>query len=377
MGQRRQHPSHAGLGSTLLMVVAAAVGTSCFNGSDAAGLPCRSDDDCGRGHSCIMELCGGPMASVGSTSVAGSTSSGGAGSSDGSSSSGGGPAVCGNAVIEDGEDCDPGGAVDTPLCDADCSLAVCGDTYVNGMANEGCDDGNDESVDGCTAQCMPTLFWDDMNEAPVTNNKWTGTIPEHISEDDAALFSLPSGWQYGVPEPGAWGSGVYHFDSGTVRLVSAPIVFPAPPLPPGMRYELRFSHRRRFDGNQMDLIPGVCDEPFSSDGGLVLLLEDGQPPRTIGPAPGHPDVLSDPGSCFDNLADPANPRFIPGAPQPVFAGLGPPEFIDEIVPITNVAGQTLQLAFEVSYDCSNCWQMPPPGAGWIIDDVVVAPFAAM
>jgi hypothetical protein len=56
-------------------------------------------------------------------------------------------AVCGNGVLEGGEQCDPGG-FDTVTCDADCTLALCGDGYVNAAAGEQCDGGA-----GCDASC--------------------------------------------------------------------------------------------------------------------------------------------------------------------------------------------------------------------------------
>ena len=61
--------------------------------------------------------------------------------------------ICGDTIANGGEDCDEG-AVDTMLCDADCTLATCGDGYINGMAGEQCDDGNTTDGDGCSSTCM-------------------------------------------------------------------------------------------------------------------------------------------------------------------------------------------------------------------------------
>lgn len=47
--------------------------------------------------------------------------------------------TCGNAVLDDGEECDEGGA--SALCDVDCTLALCGDGLLNALAGESCDDG--------------------------------------------------------------------------------------------------------------------------------------------------------------------------------------------------------------------------------------------
>lgn len=63
------------------------------------------------------------------------------------------PAVCGNAVVEVGEGCDDGG--DGVVCDADCSPASCGDGYLNEVASEVCDDGvaNGSTSTLCTTSC--------------------------------------------------------------------------------------------------------------------------------------------------------------------------------------------------------------------------------
>jgi cysteine-rich repeat protein len=64
----------------------------------------------------------------------------------------GGVPNCGNGIVDCEEDCDTGG--DSPTCDADCSLAVCGDGDLNGLAGEECDDGNTANGDGCDGICI-------------------------------------------------------------------------------------------------------------------------------------------------------------------------------------------------------------------------------
>lgn len=58
--------------------------------------------------------------------------------------------VCGDGVRQWQEECDQGS--DTAACDADCTLAECGDGWVNG-ASEQCEDGNTVGGDGCSARC--------------------------------------------------------------------------------------------------------------------------------------------------------------------------------------------------------------------------------
>ena len=60
--------------------------------------------------------------------------------------------ACGNGTIEDSEECDDGGDSDT--CDADCTVAECGDGTLNITAGEDCDDGNTQAGDGCDENCQ-------------------------------------------------------------------------------------------------------------------------------------------------------------------------------------------------------------------------------
>lgn len=61
--------------------------------------------------------------------------------------------VCGDGFenFPAGEYCDPGAAGETELCNADCSLAECGDLIVNATAGEECDEG--EATPTCNADC--------------------------------------------------------------------------------------------------------------------------------------------------------------------------------------------------------------------------------
>ncbi|HBH20321.1 MAG TPA: hypothetical protein DEB30_00975 [Candidatus Peribacter riflensis] len=55
--------------------------------------------------------------------------------------------ICGNGVMETGEECDDGNAIDTDGCLNICRAAVCGNGIVEGR--ESCDDGNLTAGDGC------------------------------------------------------------------------------------------------------------------------------------------------------------------------------------------------------------------------------------
>jgi cysteine-rich repeat protein len=73
-----------------------------------------------------------------------------------------GPPVCGNGVVESGEDCDDGNTKSSDGCSATCRnecwwyvssgiFDVCGDGILD--PHERCDDGNTVSGDGCSGDC--------------------------------------------------------------------------------------------------------------------------------------------------------------------------------------------------------------------------------
>jgi len=61
-------------------------------------------------------------------------------------------AVCGNGVLEPGEECDDGNLVNRDGCSSACKLPACGDGYLD--LGEQCDDGNLVDGDGCSSTCQ-------------------------------------------------------------------------------------------------------------------------------------------------------------------------------------------------------------------------------
>jgi len=65
-------------------------------------------------------------------------------------------ATCGDGFVDqlgpDTEDCDDDG-LDTANCDSDCTAVACGDGHLNEAAGEACDDGNNIDSDGCKGDC--------------------------------------------------------------------------------------------------------------------------------------------------------------------------------------------------------------------------------
>ncbi len=60
--------------------------------------------------------------------------------------------TCGNGALNGREACDDG-PTGSAFCDPDCTLRRCGDGYVNTLAEEQCDDGNDVDDDTCRNDC--------------------------------------------------------------------------------------------------------------------------------------------------------------------------------------------------------------------------------
>src|ERR1043166_2501041 len=93
--------------------------------------------------------------------------------------------VCGDAHLNTahGEVCDEG--AQTATCDGDCTLPVCGDGRVNGPAGELCDDGNTDACGTCGATCTTA-------NAPA---KASGTITAIASNNfaDGETFTLDDG----------------------------------------------------------------------------------------------------------------------------------------------------------------------------------------
>ena len=97
--------------------------------------------------------------------------------------------VCGDGVLDTGEQCDDGNNVSGDGCSATCTTEVaqnvCGDGTVGG--SEQCDDGNTTSGDGCSADCRAefktTANWRILNVGSTTAQ------PCPIGYDTAAVYS--------------------------------------------------------------------------------------------------------------------------------------------------------------------------------------------
>jgi cysteine-rich repeat protein len=115
-------------GATLAVSFGLGLLGACFAGEFAQGYPCTGDADCGPALACIDGLCGGP----------------------------GEAAVCGNGLVEVGEDCDDGNIQGGDGCSENCDF--CGDGIT--QAWEECDDGNTAAGDACTPVCRAATCGD-------------------------------------------------------------------------------------------------------------------------------------------------------------------------------------------------------------------------
>jgi cysteine-rich repeat protein len=61
--------------------------------------------------------------------------------------------VCGDGILDEGEQCDDGNTDDLDDCRNDCTIPVCGDGRVDEQNEEQCDDGNDIDDDECRNDC--------------------------------------------------------------------------------------------------------------------------------------------------------------------------------------------------------------------------------
>lgn len=63
--------------------------------------------------------------------------------------------ACGNEVLDDGEDCDDGNALEGDGCDSNCTFSGCANAIA--APDEECDDGNLGDGDGCASDCTSEL----------------------------------------------------------------------------------------------------------------------------------------------------------------------------------------------------------------------------
>ncbi len=157
----------------------------------------------------LLSACGDPIVDPPSTTEGdsdpsegptGSTADGGSGGTTGPGETSD-AAVCGDSVVDEGEDCDDGNLVDDDGCQSDCTITPeCGDGVAEG--DEECDDGNEIDNDACTNECT-------IQEGPVCGD---GVVEDEEKCDDGNNEPGDGCEPDCVPsEPGVCGDGVLGF----------------------------------------------------------------------------------------------------------------------------------------------------------------------
>jgi len=140
-----------------------------------------------------------PDTTADSTTSSTSAESSSSGSTSGSSSeSSGGDPVCGDGVASGDEDCDDEG--ESASCNADCTLAACGDGIINATAGEECDDAADN---GPTRRCSDVciigagldgtfgMVWESLPPSPIGSEPLYGLQSFHyVGQQFLHDFSL-------------------------------------------------------------------------------------------------------------------------------------------------------------------------------------------
>lgn len=364
----RMHPSE-----TLLsrlgprgLVFGALVLAGCFVGDAADGLPCEKDADCGIGVACQEDpatstlCCGGSCliggSSSGSTTTVGSTTDGTSssstrGSSSGESSSTTGP-LCGNGMLDPGEECDK--ELPDP-CSDDCTL--CGNGVLD--AGELCDPVL--HGEGCEA-CMELtlLSWDAQSpaaqaEADFVFPVWMGPMDPLVwrrSNTTGELVSGPyldptSNPAVNLDPDGGWPQS---------RLLTRALTFPA--LEPTDVVEVRVNHHYAFASTEENAydhgrVDFVSDASVTPETWLPLLpgATDASGVTCVG-EPGPPMIPGPSTECFQFAEAPSVPFCDGGHTEWIAAQADSATATIDVDP-ADVGGRTLQLSFRLRYDCLN------------------------
>ncbi len=134
---------------------------------------------------------------VGSTDAeAGSTASDTSTGTDGTDTTtgdgdGDGP-VCGNGVVDAGEDCDDANTDETDACTNACLFAECGDGNTQ-VGVEECDDGNTDPFDACTNECLLPVCGDGVLQGAEQCDAGPANGPGMACKGDCTLNTCGDG----------------------------------------------------------------------------------------------------------------------------------------------------------------------------------------
>ena len=113
-----------------------------------------------------------------------------AGTNPGRFDTGASQAMCGNGVVEAGEDCDDGNRFNDDGCTNQCHTSNCGDGEVN-PGEEDCDDGNRIDTDSCRNDCTLARCGDGVTRTDLASDDrgYEACDDANANENDACLAS--------------------------------------------------------------------------------------------------------------------------------------------------------------------------------------------
>ena len=124
---------------------------------------------------------GDPTSTSSTADAMGSTTTGDPTSTSDSDPSSTTGSVCGDGVLDPGEECDDGPAnADDAPCSSECVWAFCGDGLLQPATGEECDDGPDNSDEGActqaceTAKCGDGLLWEGVESCDLGDDNKAG-----------------------------------------------------------------------------------------------------------------------------------------------------------------------------------------------------------
>lgn len=328
--EHRRGPTALGLSSIV------ALWFGCFDGAGALGYPCATDDDCGPSLTCASTgCCGGAClfgpdstgdstttaatteATTSSTTIEPSTTEG----SESSSSTGLPEPVCGNGVMEEGEECDDGEA-------------------------------RNDYWGPCSPHCVRTILH--FTDAEQGNEDFCVGKPQ----------CSPS-WHRTNGQNGAWGSGIYETTPSINTLVSKMFVVPGIEASGGLIGQLEIRHAYRFN---------VCDTgsgPEYYDGARVLLERVDDMTR-VQVLPHIDDVPTGPAACGGTPK--VNAPWCNSGPPPerIYVGDSGVVVTSRRVAIPeDMLDVPVRLLFEVAYDTNNCMGGGGEPDAWLLERVIV------
>jgi cysteine-rich repeat protein len=176
-------------------------------------------------------------------------------------------AACGDGVVDPGEQCDDGNALDGDGCDGNCTLTACGNGVVT--SGEECDDGNAHGCDGCDPGCQEEpsgLSWCLLG-GPVggtiirvaTDPVNTDTV--YVGSDGGVFKTVNGAQTWFAAEEGISGSGV----SGIAVSPADPAVLLAGRAGESSAFGIlrpRGIYRSSDGGAQWTLAQSVASDPF-------------------------------------------------------------------------------------------------------------------